>query len=423
MKARFYLPTVLFAAVLPLLPAARARSFDMVAIAEQTKKGTEVQPPMVGVPAYYVAYDGGYIESGDPIAGQKPPTAAAIGADLREALASQGYQPAPAQGSPSLLLIYHWGSINISTMEIPRITKLKPNLRARIYLGAPTFDAATLENFLLARRAGPIANDWAPVPGFLTPRIKDALDLAQDDRYFVIVSAYDFAAVARREPALLWRVKLSARSVVSDMDEVLPALLRGGAQYFGRNFPDRQHERVPLTPAPAAGPAAAPAPMPAPPPEIVKQLDAAFVGNLVGQEHELFTGDKDATDPGAMGAPPPPPAKAAANRVLQPPVPPTLASEISGYRQEKLALQEALAARIKAQPAGADSRAAIDRFNRDYAERIAALTRARESIRDQLSKLASANNDPAAAGPLNALLQDYASDVQVLEPLAGGASR
>ncbi len=423
MKAFLYLPTVLFAAALPLVPAARARSFDMVAIAEQTKKGAEVQPPMVGVPAYYVAYDGGDIESGDPIAGQKPPTAAALGAALREALASQGYQPATAAAAPSLLLIYHWGAINISTIEIPRISKLKPNLRARIYLGAPTYDAAKLENFLVSRKFGPPPNDWAPIPGFLTPSLRDTLDLAQDDRYFVIVSAYDFAAVARREPALLWRVKLSARSVASDMDEVLPALLRGGASFFGRNFQDRQLERVPLTPSTVAATGPAPAPMPAPPPEIVKPLDAAFVTNLVSQEHELFTGDKDATDPGAMGGPPPPPAKAAANRVLQPPVPPTLASEISGYRQEKLALQEALAARIKAQPAGADSRAAIDTFNRDYAERIAALARSRESIRDQLSQLASANHDPAAAGPLNTLLREYASDVAVLETQTWGASQ
>lgn len=419
MKTCYYLPAVLFLAALQLAPVARGRSFDMTAVAEQTKRGTEIQPPIVDNPAYYVAYDGGYIEAGDPIAGQKPPTAQAIGQDLRQALAGQGYQPAGQAATPSLLLIYHWGTINKDTIAIPRFNSLKPNFKARIYLVGSTFEAAKLENFLLSRKAAPIANDWAPIPGFLTAQLQDLLSLAEDDRYFVVVSAYDYAAVTRHEPVLLWRVKLSARSVVSDMDEVLPALIRGGAPYFGRNLPEAATVRVPLIPATVASTAPAPAPMPAP--AAAGQLDAVYVGNLVSQEHRLFAGE-DVPDPAAIGGAPPT-AKTAASRAPQPAVPPNLAGEISGYRQEKLALQEALAARIKAQPAGADSRAVIDAFNRDYAARIAALTRTRESIRDQLAQLASTNNDPAAAGSLNALLKEYASDVQVLEPNAGAASR
>ncbi len=415
MKSSIYLLPVLFLAAVPLAPAARARSIDATIVAEQTRKGTEVQPPIVDNPAFYIAYDGGYIEAGDPIAGHKPPTAAAMGQALRQALATQGYQP--AAGSPSLLLVYHWGSINIDTIAIPRISKIKPNLKARIYLSGSTREAATLENFLLSRKSAPIANDWAPVPGFLTARMQDLLSTANDNRYFVIVSAYDYAAVTRHEAALLWRVKLSARSVSSDMDEVLPSLVSGGAPFFGRNLPEANRQRVPLLPA-VAGTAA---PMP-PPPAGAGQLDAAFVDRLVKQEHDLFAGE-DVADPamqggGAPGVP------TAGVRVLQPPVPPTLASEISGYRQEKLALQEALAARIKAQPAGADTRPVIDAFNRDFSDRIAALSHTRESIRDQLSRLASTNGDPAAAGSLNALLKEYADDVQGLAPAAaGGASR
>ena len=410
-------PVLCVAALLPV-PATRAGSMDMIAVAEQTNKGAMVAPPTADNPACYVAYDGGYIEAGDPIAGEKPPTAAAIGQTLRQVLAAQGYKPATAMASPSLLLVYHWGSINKDTIAIPRLNKLKPNLRARIYLAGSTREAATLENFLLSRKSAPIPNDWAPVPGFLTARIEDVLNVANDDRYFVIVSAYDYTAISRHEPALLWRVKLSARSVSSYMEEVLPSLISGGAPFFGRNLQEAGYPRVPLLPAVAAN---AEAPMPAPPPAIARQLDGAFVTKLVKQEHDLFAGE-DVTDPAADGGGVPG-APSSSARVNPPAVPASLAGEIAGYRQEKLALQEALAARIKGQPAGADSRALIDSFNRDYADRIAELARTRDSIRDQLSRLASANTDPAAAGTLNALLKEYASDVQVLAPPAGGASR
>ncbi len=395
---------------------------DAVVVAEQTNQGAMLAPPAADRPAFYVAYDGGYIEAGDPIAGEKPPTAAVIGQTLRQVLAAQGYQPAPAPGAASLLLVYHWGAINTDTIAIPRFTKIKPNLKARIYLVASTRKAATLENFLLSRKSAPIANDWAPVPGFLSGELQDVLSRAQDDHYFVIVSAYDFAAISRREPTLLWRVKLSARSVGSDMDEVLPALIKTGGPFFGRNLPEARFLRGPLAPrgeGAAAGPETA---MPAPV-TVAGAPDSAFVGHLVKQEHDLFSGE-DVADP-ALEAAHGGTARAtgAGGGTAQPALPPTLARKISGYRQEKLALQDALAARIKAQTPGAESRAALEAFNRENAARIASLAQTREAIRDQLSQLASAAPNPAAAGSLNTLLKEYADDVQQWEPAAENASR
>ena len=413
MKTPFSLLVVVGLAALPLIPPAQGRSMDAVIVAEQTDPGAMLAPPAADHPAFYVAYDGGYIEAGDPIAGEKPPTAAVIGQTLRQVLAVQGYQPAPAPGAASLLLVYHWGTINKDTIAIPRLNKLKPDLRARIYLVASTRKAATLENFLLSRKSAPIANDWAPVPGFLTADIEDVLNRAQDDHYFVIVSAYDCAAIGRREPTLLWRVKLSARSVAGDMNEVLSSLINVGGPFFGHNLPEARTVRGPLVSGgeSAAGAAAA---MPAPT-AVAGSLDAAFVGHLVKQEHDLFSGE-DVPDP-ALEAP------HAGAGTAQPALPPTLARQISGYRQEKLALQDALAARIKAQTPGTESRAALEAFNRENAARIASLAQTREAIRDQLSQLASAAPNSAAAGSLNALLKEYADDVQQWEPPAESASR
>jgi hypothetical protein len=417
MKTSFSLLVVVGLAALPLIPAAQGRSMDAVVVAEQTDHGALLAPPAADRPAFYIAYDGGYIEAGDPIAGEKPPTAAVIGQTLRQTLAAQGYQPAPAPGAASLLLVYHWGTINKDTIAIPRFTKIKPNLKARIYLVASTRKAATLENFLLSRKSAPIANAWAPVPGFLTADIEDVLNRAQDDLYFVIVSAYDLAAIGRREPTLLWRVKLSARSVAGDMNTVLPALIRTGGPFFGRNLPDARTLRTEPAPDATGAAAGSEAAMPA---AVAGSLDAAFVSHLVKQEHDLFSGE-DVSDPALevpqAGAP------GAGAGTAQPALPSTLARQITGYRQEKLALQEALAARIMAQTPGTESRAALEAFNRENAARIASLAQTRETIRDQLSQLAAAAPNPAAAGSLNTLLKEYADDVQQWEPAAESASR
>ena len=82
---------------------------QMAVVAEQADHAVKLTPPTGEKPAYYVAYDAGYIEEGDPIAGVNPPPAIAVTQALSAALASQHYLPAPATSAPSFLLVYHWG--------------------------------------------------------------------------------------------------------------------------------------------------------------------------------------------------------------------------------------------------------------------------------------------------------------------------
>jgi len=57
-------------------PAAAGRNLQMVVVAEQTGAMTAPALPTPEHPASYVAFDGGYIEAGDPIANLQPPAAA-----------------------------------------------------------------------------------------------------------------------------------------------------------------------------------------------------------------------------------------------------------------------------------------------------------------------------------------------------------
>jgi len=402
-------------------PPGRGPQIDAVVVAEQTNQGAMVAPPAADRPISYVAYDAGYIEAGDPIAGQKPPTPAAVAQSLRNVLAAHGYQRAPAAVAPSIVLVYHWGSLNKVSFAIKSFTRINPNLKARIYLVAPTITAATVENFLLSRKSASNLNESAPVPGFLPSHLRDALDLAQDDRYFVVVSAYDHEALSHREPTLLWRAKMSARSVSGDMFQVLPALIAGGGPFFGYNLPEARSFKTPLHPVGEAAAGAASEPPSAP--AVASQLDASFISKLVKKEHDYFSGE-GAADPAEEGPRAGPDREAAASREpSQSSLTPALTRQIAGYQQEKFALQEALAARIKARPAGADPHEAIDAFNQENAGRIAALAKTRETIRDQLAQLAAANTNPAAAGSLNALLKEYSAEIQQLEPPSEVAAR
>jgi hypothetical protein len=85
-----------------------------------------------------------------------------------------------------------------------------------------------------------------PPPRFLTVQAQQLRELTQDDRYFVIVSAYDYAALNRHEARRLWRTKMSASDAGVAMAAALPALIQGSGPYFGRGNEESQFVRIPL---------------------------------------------------------------------------------------------------------------------------------------------------------------------------------
>jgi len=275
-------------ALLALTLAASARAYtwggklDMLVVAEQTDASANSALPTAAQPVSYVAFDGGYIEAGDPIGGLQPPSAAAVAQALATALATRHYQAAAGPTPPSLLLVYHWGLLARDTKQIRTAFQLQPNLAARINLVAPAKYAARISEDLLDRRQP--ATVRVPI---LDPRERDLIEFAADDRYFVIVSAYDFASVARGDAKLLWRVKLSTRSPGVALADAVPTLLQGGAPFFGRDLAETQFLSPPLV-ATASVPAA---PVTAPPPDVLQALNQTYLNTLIHQEHVQFTGD------------------------------------------------------------------------------------------------------------------------------------
>jgi hypothetical protein len=105
-----------------------------------------------------------------------------------------------------------------------------------------------------------------------------------------------------------------------------------------------------------------------------------------------------------------------------PALPPKLAERIAAYLREKSAVQDAIAAQVRAQPAGADPARTVDAFTQAHATRIAELLRERDAIRRELGRFVSQHGQASGNAALDAILRAFAADVQQLNttPRSGG---
>lgn len=221
-------------------------SFEATIVAERAKDA----PPEPKGPVAYVAFDGGFIEAGDPIAGDTPPSADQVRQELRTALAAQGYQV--AQNTPSLVLAYYWGILRRDREQIRVPFGIKTNLRARIALISTEQLRAEVDNFILGREKGSNVDMNASSPTLLTGPVETVIQNARFARIFIVVSAYDYQALAERHEAkLVWRTKLSAQESSGEMIEVIPPLISVGGPYFGKNSPEVRILTTTLSKAPA----------------------------------------------------------------------------------------------------------------------------------------------------------------------------
>ena len=259
---------------------------DMVVVAETSAAGPKLARPTSAQPVSYLAFDGGYREAGDPIANERPPTPAAVARALRQALAAEGYRPATAQTPPTLLLIYHWGSLNQDSLAIRSGMDIDPNLKARVSLVAGRRYERQIDDDILQRQISRDLRTRFPSGLFLSDQARDIRQLAQDDRYFVIVTAYDYAALSRHEARQLWRTKMSTRNAGAAMATALPALIQGGGPYFGRDADEPQFVKTPLGPGDQVEPGS---------PDTIGaagRLDDPFVRELAEKEGAEATGTR-----------------------------------------------------------------------------------------------------------------------------------
>lgn len=189
----------------------------VIVVGDVTEMGRMLAPPSAEKPVYYFPLVVGYKELGAPIAGEKVPEKNMVLRTLAKVLAKQHYLVMNEQHPPEQLLVFWWGSMN------PEIQDFGSNDPSEQVF----FNRREMLALVGAYKAAGIA-PW---------QSQDLQTAARDDRYFIILMSYDFAAARQKQKKLLWMAKMSTESVGTMLPEVIPALAASGGPAFGRDTP------------------------------------------------------------------------------------------------------------------------------------------------------------------------------------------
>ncbi|MDB6114963.1 MAG: hypothetical protein JWQ62_1908 [Lacunisphaera sp.] len=231
---------------------------DQTVITEMTEEGKKLPPPTRGNPAYYLAQAGGYRTAGHDPTAEPAPSAAELEATMKRALAVNSYLPAAPGHPPVLLVIYHWGQHNnldpgsseidgtgfgdsghallLSRAQLVGGSKFAAELKTALEREDSQNDALSRMDRSLTEKLP----DYGPLRQF-TERDGKTRQLYAESLapcYYVIVSAYDYAAASRGLHKLLWRSKLTVEAPGVTMTDTLPSLIANGARYLGRDMPE-----------------------------------------------------------------------------------------------------------------------------------------------------------------------------------------
>ncbi len=218
----------------------------------------------------YVVVEGEYFDGGywDPSISRQ--SLSDILTFLAPTLTKQGYFPAPDAKSADELLVVHWGTTigNINDYEkientLPvsdsfhregvdhMMDSSDPNVAAEDHASDAQFDA--FQAAYLARQASHVmqSSTAESLLGYTMALIRERRKMAptellrtleanmHEDRYFVILQAYDFRQMrqggARK---LLWSVHMSIRSPGMSFTLALPRMGQVASEFYGQNNDD-----------------------------------------------------------------------------------------------------------------------------------------------------------------------------------------
>lgn len=189
---------------------------QVVVVGDLSPVGKKLTPPDAAHPVYYFPLPIGYKEVGATYAGEKPPPEKnGVSHTLAVALAKQHYLLMTPEHPPTQLLVFWWGSMN---PEIQDFGSSDP----------------TEQVFFNKREMMALVGAYKLDAPF-GARVDDVKAAATQDRYFVVVMAFDYAAATKHQKQLLWMAKMSTAGHGTDLAAVIPALMASGAPAFGRD--------------------------------------------------------------------------------------------------------------------------------------------------------------------------------------------
>lgn len=270
MKARFLLMLMpgLFAASLfaQLTPLNERIAVSSTAAPEYVRQDDGV----AGLrPEGYIFTQGHHIESGTRDSSIEKLTFNKLVQQLAPDLARQKYFPARSAETADLLIVVHWGVSQVyddpqKDTRMDAINNALPELQAQVRengMGdaAPLNDvydslewaqqnsqAAFWRNARLLGYARELQRFGAG-NGYQSEREKLLNAELSEERYFVVLMAYDYQAMKKnRSSKLVWTTRLSVRTAGNNFTEALPVLTQAGSHVFGKQVDGLVHAKANL---------------------------------------------------------------------------------------------------------------------------------------------------------------------------------
>ncbi len=191
-------------------------------------------------------------------------------------LAGQNYLPSRDPNAAKLLIMVYWGTTRPPgrTNESPTYTNLQiaqSAVNTGMMQGLGSSAMASLQDELTTAIAAVAAENrirehedylnvkmlgydswWDATSGehrgtALAIRRQDLLDEIEEDRYFVVLMAYDFQLLWKeKKHKLLWETRFSIRQRSHEFDKDLPAMAKYASQFFGRDSNGLVRTEIPL---------------------------------------------------------------------------------------------------------------------------------------------------------------------------------
>lgn len=205
---------------------------EMTVVTEFSDYGKTLPEASPEKPAYYLGVNTGFLERGESVAGLHPPDPNYLGRLLQRALQANGFLAADKTHPPTLALFFHWGAHSAMDYDLSALfpdKAYREMLERAVLVGGHSFQKSLIRRLSY----GELQIDPTAKLDFLRSQ-------AGSDLYFVVVSAYDYEALRRKERKLVWRTNLTVAATGVAMADSLPALVLTGGPYFGRPVPEAE---------------------------------------------------------------------------------------------------------------------------------------------------------------------------------------
>jgi hypothetical protein len=178
---------------------------------------------------------------------------------IARALASQDYIPSRDPNATKLLIMVYWGTTHApeeasNSAEYENLQADQGNLSSRDseMAGVVAENRMRYEDDVLNARMLGYDSWWAAAQGdtrgtALENDRQELMSEIEEDRYFVVLMAYDFQLLWKdKQRKLLWEARFSIPQRGHNFDEDLPAMAQYASLYFGQDSHGLIHKEIPL---------------------------------------------------------------------------------------------------------------------------------------------------------------------------------